>query len=202
MPFDVPGTSCRKNNTLNTVDTAAASAYNTYGHKNRGAERLRFVRVRVCMNPLPDPGNAGVGSFGAEMRNWETLARPQFADAPVFMLRHKKGFFSMATKSYSRTRTLVECALMIAVGTVLAQIKIFEMPFGGSVTLVSMLPFILVSFRHGVKWGLATGFVNSLFADAAGLLRASRRHCGRVCGRRSAGLRAGFHPAGPGGRYR
>ena len=68
----------------------------------------------------------------------------------------------MATKSYSRTRTLVECALMIAVGTVLAQIKIFEMPFGGSVTLVSMLPFILVSFRHGVKWGLATGFVSSL----------------------------------------
>lgn len=68
----------------------------------------------------------------------------------------------MATKSYSRTRTLVECALMIAVGTVLAQIKIFEMPFGGSVTLVSMLPFILVSFRHSVKWGLATGFVNSL----------------------------------------
>ena len=68
----------------------------------------------------------------------------------------------MATKSYSRTRTLVECALMIAVGTVLAQIKIFEMPFGGSVTLVSMLPFILVSFRHGVKWGLATGCVNSL----------------------------------------
>ena len=68
----------------------------------------------------------------------------------------------MATKSYSRTRTLVECALMIAVGTVLAQIKIFEMPFGGSVTLVSMLPFILVSFRHRVKWGLATGFVNSL----------------------------------------
>ena len=68
----------------------------------------------------------------------------------------------MATKSYSRTRTLVECALMIAVGTVLAQIKIFEMPFGGSVTLVSMLPFILVSFRHGVKWGLATDFVNSL----------------------------------------
>ena len=68
----------------------------------------------------------------------------------------------MATKSYSRTRTLVECALMIAVGTVLAQIKIFEMPNGGSITLLSMLPFILISFRHGVKWGLFTGFVNSL----------------------------------------
>ena len=66
------------------------------------------------------------------------------------------------TKSYSKTRTLVECGLMIALGTILAQIKLFTMPQGGSVTLLSMLPFILVSFRHGVKWGLLTGFVNSL----------------------------------------
>lgn len=57
---------------------------------------------------------------------------------------------------------LVECALMIAVGTVLAQIKLFEMPYGGAVTLVSMLPFVLVSFRWGTKWGLLTGFVNAL----------------------------------------
>lgn len=68
----------------------------------------------------------------------------------------------MKTKTRSSVRALVECALMIAVGTVLAQIKILEMPYGGSVTLVSMLPFILVSFRHGVRWGLLTGFVNSL----------------------------------------
>lgn len=66
------------------------------------------------------------------------------------------------TTTYSRTRILVECALMIAAGTVLAQFKIYDLPFGGSVTLLSMLPFILISFRHGVKWGLATGFVDSL----------------------------------------
>ena len=66
------------------------------------------------------------------------------------------------TKTYSKTRTLVECALMIALGTVLANIKIYELPNGGSITLFSMLPFILISFRHGVKWGLFTGFVNSL----------------------------------------
>ena len=39
------------------------------------------------------------------------------------------------SKTYSKTRTLVECALMIALGTVLANIKIFEMPNGGSITL-------------------------------------------------------------------
>ena len=66
------------------------------------------------------------------------------------------------SKTYSKTRTLMECALMIALGTVLANIKIFEMPNGGSITLLSMLPFILVSYRHGTKWGLFTGFVNSL----------------------------------------
>ena len=66
------------------------------------------------------------------------------------------------SKTYSKTRTLVECALMIALGTVLANIKIFEMPNGGSITLLSMLPFIMISFRHGVKWGLFTGLVNSL----------------------------------------
>ena len=66
------------------------------------------------------------------------------------------------SKTYSKTRILVECALMIALGTVLANIKIYELANGGSVTLFSMVPFILVSFRHGVKWGLFTGFVNSL----------------------------------------
>ena len=66
------------------------------------------------------------------------------------------------SKTYSKTRFLVECALMIALGTVLANIKIYELANGGSVTLFSMVPFILVSFRHGAKWGLFTGFVNSL----------------------------------------
>ena len=66
------------------------------------------------------------------------------------------------SSSYTKTRIMVECALMIALGTILANIKIYELPNGGSITLFSMVPFILVSFRHGVKWGLFTGFVNSL----------------------------------------
>jgi thiamine transporter len=66
------------------------------------------------------------------------------------------------SKTYSKTRTLVECALMIALGTVLSNLRIFTMPNGGSVTLLGMLPFVLVSFRHGTKWGLFAGFVNSL----------------------------------------
>lgn len=60
------------------------------------------------------------------------------------------------------TVTLVECALMIALSTVLSMMKIFDLPTGGSITLVSMAPLILVSYRHGLKWGLGTAFVHSL----------------------------------------
>ncbi len=56
---------------------------------------------------------------------------------------------------------LAECAIMVALGFVLSLIKIWEMPFGGAVTLLSMLPVCLVSLRHGIKWGLGTAFVYS-----------------------------------------
>ena len=61
-----------------------------------------------------------------------------------------------------KTRTLVECALMIALSTVLSFIVVYKLPQGGSITAVSMMPLVLASFRHGPKWGLLTGFVYSL----------------------------------------
>jgi thiamine transporter len=74
--------------------------------------------------------------------------------------------------SDSKVRTLAECAILIAIGTVLAQIQLFRMPNGGSVTAVSMLPFILISFRHGTQWGLLAGFANSLLQMLLGGLYA------------------------------
>lgn len=59
------------------------------------------------------------------------------------------------------TRKLVESALMIAIATVLSMIKI-DLPFGGGVTIVSMLPLVLISHRYGWKWGVLTAFVYSL----------------------------------------
>ena len=61
-----------------------------------------------------------------------------------------------------KNAVLVECAIMIALATVLSLIKIYDAPLGGSITAVSMLPIILVSFRRGVLAGLGSGFVYSL----------------------------------------
>ncbi|MEG2054405.1 MAG: energy-coupled thiamine transporter ThiT [Oscillospiraceae bacterium] len=75
----------------------------------------------------------------------------------------------METTKMSKTRILVECALMIALSTVLSYVKVFELPQGGSITLCSMLPLVLISFRHGAKWGLFTGFVHSILQILLGL---------------------------------
>ena len=61
-----------------------------------------------------------------------------------------------------RTRTLVECAALIALGTVLSLIKIPIGHLGGSVTLLSALPLVIICYRHGAKWGFLSTFIYSL----------------------------------------
>ncbi len=133
-----------------------------------------LIGLQTGKNPIiPDPDNAGVGSFCKigfkALLTINFLCACIFAGALVFvfLFLHREGF--IMTTTFSRTRILIECALMVAIGTILAQIKIVDMPFGGSITLLSMLPFILVSFRHGVKWGLLAGFANSLLQMLTGI---------------------------------
>ena len=62
----------------------------------------------------------------------------------------------------SKLHTMVECAILIALSFVLSLFKIFEMPFGGSVTPLSMLPVCLIGFMFGPKWGFGSAFIFSL----------------------------------------
>ena len=71
----------------------------------------------------------------------------------------------------SKTRRLTESAMLLALAIVLELIsKMFipEMPFGGQITLVSMLPVVLISYRHGVKWGICAGVAYALLEMAIG----------------------------------
>ena len=62
-----------------------------------------------------------------------------------------------------KTRIMVECSLLIAVTIILSFIKIYEAPLGGSVTLFSMVPLMIISIRHGLGWGLGSSFVFAVF---------------------------------------
>ena len=66
-------------------------------------------------------------------------------------------------------RALVESAMMIAFATVLSLLKIIELPYGGSVTMASMLPVIILSFRHGIGWGLGSGVAYAALQQLLGL---------------------------------
>ena len=73
------------------------------------------------------------------------------------------------SKSVSRTRTLVECAMMIAIASVLSMIKLIDLPYGGSVTIASMLPIVLIAYRHGLGWGLGCGLASGVIQQLLGL---------------------------------
>ena len=71
----------------------------------------------------------------------------------------------------NKTQRLTESAMLLAVAIVLELVsKLFipEMPFGGQVTLASMLPVVLISYRHGVKWGLVAGVAYAFIQMAIG----------------------------------
>ena len=68
---------------------------------------------------------------------------------------------------YSYKITLA--AIFIALATVLSLIKIFKAPLGGSVTLLSMLPIIMLSGMLGIKWGIGSAFVYSLIQLVLGI---------------------------------
>lgn len=55
--------------------------------------------------------------------------------------------------------SLVEGAMMVALATVLSLVKIIKLPWGGAVTLLSMLPLVLFSIRRSVIRGLGASFV-------------------------------------------
>ena len=74
----------------------------------------------------------------------------------------------MNTKT-SKTKILVEGALLVAISAVLSLWPKFKfLPYGGSITVCSMLPIILFSYRRGIKWGLLAGLAFALIQTITG----------------------------------
>ena len=57
------------------------------------------------------------------------------------------------------TKVLAEVSVMVALSLVLNFIKVYQLPQGGSITLGSMVPVLLISFRRGPKVGVFSGVV-------------------------------------------
>lgn len=74
------------------------------------------------------------------------------------VLRHSNA----SRKAALTTRQLVYSAVAIAIAVVCSMIKLFEMPMGGSVTLLSMLFIVLIAYWYGPYVGIMTAVAYGL----------------------------------------
>lgn len=74
-----------------------------------------------------------------------------------------------STQKRSKLNILTECSILVALATVLSLIKMWEMPLGGSITLLSMLPICILALRHDLKTSIGSAFVYAVLQLALGL---------------------------------
>ena len=71
-----------------------------------------------------------------------------------------------------KLRALVTSSVLIALGTAISLvcewIPGLNLPFGGTITICSLLPLVLISWMYGISWGLVSGFIYSLFQMLVG----------------------------------
>lgn len=75
----------------------------------------------------------------------------------IAFFRKKENAETTNAKTFS-AKQLVFSAVALALGFVTSYIKIIDMPWGGSVTLCSMLFVTLIGYWYGPKIGLTAGF--------------------------------------------
>ena len=72
----------------------------------------------------------------------------------------------------TNTKRLTTSAMLLALALVLELVSkavVPNLPFGGQITLASMLPVILISYRYGMKWGFVSSFCYALMEMVVGM---------------------------------
>lgn len=110
------------------------------------------------------PSESMIGQMGEAAPTVISIVSIILAFIGIIML-----VIGLANKGKITTLQLVESALMVAVAVVLNELLKIPSPLGGGVTVVSMLPLVLISHRHGAAWGFFTAFVFSLIELIFGL---------------------------------
>ena len=61
-----------------------------------------------------------------------------------------------------KTKKMVTCAMLLGTASVLSMLKPFALPFGGGITLASMMPICLIAYIYGTRTGLLSALVYSI----------------------------------------
>uniref|UniRef100_UPI004057BC7D energy-coupled thiamine transporter ThiT n=1 Tax=Acetatifactor sp. TaxID=1872090 RepID=UPI004057BC7D len=100
--------------------------------------------------------NVVVNDWGETTYVPTTLGNILLAVILIALLGAAMLFVKKNTKKLT-VKQLAFCAVAIALGTVLSNIKLFDFPTGGSITLLSMLVICLPGYWFGLGAGIMTG---------------------------------------------
>ena len=67
-----------------------------------------------------------------------------------------------------KTNVLTVTGVLLALAVILSLIKIFQWPFGGEITLASMVPVVIIGYKYGSRWGVFAAFIYSILEAVLG----------------------------------
>jgi len=71
-------------------------------------------------------------------------------------------------QSGKKIKRITTSGVLIALAFVLSFVKVFELPYGGSITLFSMVPIVLIGCMYGCRWGLVSGLIYGVLQAFSG----------------------------------
>lgn len=117
-----------------------------------------LIAVIVCLAVYFSGGTAEDNN-GAVITTTENAMLYVSAAALIAVIAVIAVFTGRSFKNGYDSKSIAYAAVCIAASFALSYIKFFQMPQGGSITLVSLLPLMIYSYMFGVKKGVAAGAV-------------------------------------------
>ena len=77
------------------------------------------------------------------------------------------------SKMNLKVQRMTVSGIMLALATVLSFVTIYRLPYGGGITLLSMLPVVMLGYMYGKSWGLLCGFAYGIIQAIFGAAMSS-----------------------------
>ncbi|MBE7079003.1 MAG: hypothetical protein E7380_04010 [Clostridiales bacterium] len=116
-----------------------------------------LIAVLVCIGVYYNQKIANDGYYNSDEASVEQIAL--YLSALVTVVAVLTLAFSDRQKLSFDSRSLAYAGICTAMSFALSYIKLWDMPQGGSVTLVSLLPLMLYSYLFGTKKGVFVGLI-------------------------------------------
>lgn len=117
-----------------------------------------LLALLVCLAVYLAGGNAEINN-GVKITVTENIVLYVSAAAIIIIIALFAFFFGKLEKREFDSKSISYAAVCIASSFALSYVKLWSMPQGGSVTLVSLLPLMIYSYAFGVRKGVLAGAV-------------------------------------------